>query len=70
MKKTILAICTFFLFTAFNAQEKEMSLSLDEAIAYALEHSYNTKAARNDIILPKKKFGKPLPLDCRNLMLV
>ena len=49
MKKTILAICTFFLFTAFNAQEKEMSLSLDEAIAYALENSYNTKAARNDI---------------------
>jgi len=55
MKKTILAICTFFLFTAFNAQEKEMSLSLDEAIAYALEHSYNTKAARNDINSAKEK---------------
>lgn len=55
MKKTILAICTFFLFTAFNAQEKEMSFSLDEAIAYALENSYNTKAARNDINSANKK---------------
>lgn len=32
-----------------KAQEKTLQLSLDEAIAFALENSYNAKAAKNDI---------------------
>ena len=49
MKKIILLF--FALTTCFgiHAQEKSMSLSLDEAIKFALENSYNTKVARNDI---------------------
>ncbi|MFK8060686.1 MAG: TolC family protein [Polaribacter sp.] len=49
MKKYIY-ICCFFIFTlTVNSQEKTMTLSLNEAIDFALENSYNTKAARNDI---------------------
>ena len=55
MKKIILLF--FALTTCFgiHAQEKSMSLSLDEAIKYALENSYNTKVARNDIKSAKEK---------------
>jgi outer membrane protein TolC len=49
MKKYIYLI-TFFAFTiSLKAQEKTMELSLKQAINFALENSYNTKAARNDI---------------------
>ena len=49
MKKYIYIIC-FFVFTfSVKAQEKTLQLSLDEAIAFALENSYNAKAAKNDI---------------------
>mgnify|MGYP000162103958 CR=1 FL=1 len=49
MKKYIYII-SFFAFTTFiKAQEKTMELSLDDAIKYALENSYNTKAAINDV---------------------
>jgi outer membrane protein TolC len=49
MKKYIYII-SFFAFTiSLKAQEKTMELSLKQAINYALENSYNTKAARNDI---------------------
>ena len=49
MKKYVY-IFSFFAFTiSLKAQEKTMELSLDEAIKFALENSYNTKAARNDI---------------------
>tara|TARA_R110002167_G_scaffold16194_8_gene63757 strand:- start:2117 stop:3502 length:1386 start_codon:yes stop_codon:yes gene_type:complete len=49
MKKIILLF--FALTTCFgiHAQEKSMSLTLEEAIKFALENSYNTKVARNDI---------------------
>lgn len=43
-------LCCFFVFTiSVKAQQKEMSLTLDEAISFALENSYNTKIADNDI---------------------
>ncbi|WP_297805130.1 TolC family protein [uncultured Polaribacter sp.] len=49
MKKLILAsICSCF-FLISNAQEEKMALSLDEAINFAIENSYNTKASKNDI---------------------
>ena len=55
MKKIILVlVCTCF-FTIANAQEKTLQLSLDEAINYAIENSYNTKAARKDISSAKEK---------------
>lgn len=38
-----------------TAQEKTLKLSLDEAIVYALENSYNTRAARKDISSAKEK---------------
>jgi outer membrane protein TolC len=38
-----------------KAQEKTIKLSLEEAVSFALENSYNTKAARNDISSAKEK---------------
>jgi len=49
MKKIILVsinLCFFFL---TNAQEKNAAISLEEAINYAIEHSYNTRTSKNDI---------------------
>ena len=49
MKKLILAsICSCF-FLISNAQEEKITLSLDEAVNFAIENSYNTKASKNDI---------------------
>ncbi len=60
MKKTILVcISTCFFFIA-NAQEKTMTLSLKEAINFAIENSYNTKASKNDIKSAKEIFLVPL----------
>lgn len=55
MKKYTYVLCFFFLAASLNAQEKTMKLSLKEAINFALEHSYNTKAAKNNIAAAKKK---------------
>ena len=38
----------------FQAQEKSMRISLDEAIAFAIENSYNTKASKNRISSAKE----------------
>jgi len=49
MKKIILA-CLYSCFCiATNAQDKTMTLSLQDAINFALENSYNIKVAKNDI---------------------
>jgi outer membrane protein TolC len=49
MKKYLYVYC-FFVFTiAVNSQEKTIKLSLKEAVDFALENSYNTKASKNDI---------------------
>ena len=46
---------SFLAFTiTIKAQEKTMTLSLEEAIDFALENSYNTKAAKNDVLAAKK----------------
>ncbi len=49
MKKLILACISTCFFLITNAQEKSMTLSLKEAIDFALENSYNTKVSKNDI---------------------
>ncbi|ARV15257.1 TolC family protein [Polaribacter sp. SA4-12] len=49
MKKLILACISTCFFLITNAQEKTMNLSLNEAITFAIENSYNTKASKNDI---------------------
>ena len=54
MKKTILVFLSTCFFLLTNAQEKTMNLSLKEAIDFAIENSYNTKAAANDIKVAKE----------------
>lgn len=49
MRKIILLFFALTFCFGINAQEKSMSLTLEEAISFGLENSYNTKAARNDI---------------------
>ena len=49
MRKLILACISICFFLITNAQEKTMNLSLNEAINFAIENSYNTKASKNDI---------------------
>ena len=49
MKKIILA-CLYSCFCiATNAQDKTMTLSLQDAINFGIENNYNVKAAKNDI---------------------
>ncbi|WP_158841102.1 TolC family protein [Polaribacter sp. L3A8] len=55
MKKLILACISTCFFLITNAQEKTMHLSLNEAITFAIESSYNTKASKNDITAATEK---------------
>jgi outer membrane protein len=55
MKRYIYLMCFFVFATTAKAQEKIQQLSLKEAISFALENSYNTKAARNDIAVAKEQ---------------
>ena len=51
-----LYIYVMLLFVGFvQAQEKEMSLSLQEAIDYAIKNSYQNKTANNDIRAAEKR---------------
>jgi len=49
MKKIILVSINLCFFLLTNAQEKNATISLEEAIDYAIEHSYNTRTSKNDI---------------------
>ncbi|TMM32415.1 TolC family protein [Polaribacter aestuariivivens] len=55
MKKYIYILSFFAFIQTINAQEKIMNFSLQEAIDFALENSYNTRAAKNDINSAKEK---------------
>ena len=55
MNKYLYPFCFFFVSVSLTAQEKTLKLSLKEAITYALENSYNTKVARNNIASAKEK---------------
>lgn len=54
MKKYIYIISFLAFSISIKAQENTMVLSLDEAIDFALENSYNAKAAKNDILAAEK----------------
>ncbi|WP_299118432.1 TolC family protein [uncultured Tenacibaculum sp.] len=55
MRRIIYAVCIFFFAMSLNAQEKEMSLSMREAIQFAIKNSYNNKVALNDIEAAKNR---------------
>lgn len=55
MKKIKILGILIFLVATVSAQETSKSLSLQEAIDYAIKNSYDTKAAENDIVSAKKK---------------
>ena len=54
MKQKLLLFFVSVLCFGFNAQEKSMRISLDEAIDFAIENSYNTKASKNGISSAKQ----------------
>ncbi|WP_369048248.1 TolC family protein [Tenacibaculum sp. UWU-22] len=56
MKKAIYITCILLSVTLVKAQQqKEMSLSMQEAINYAIKNNYNNKVALNDIKAAKKR---------------
>ncbi|MFY0602633.1 MAG: TolC family protein [Flavobacteriaceae bacterium] len=55
MKGIKILIGLFFLTASLSAQETTKSLSLQEAIDYAVQNSYSSKAAANDITSAKKR---------------
>ena len=55
MRKIVLIFFTLTFCLGFKAQEKSMRLSLKEAISFAIDNSYNTKASKNDISAAKEK---------------
>lgn len=55
MKKQFVCIVAILTTLYTYAQENTLSLTLEEAITYGLEHSYNTKTANKDIEVAKKQ---------------
>ena len=53
-KNKILIFC-FFLIGVLQAQEKEMSLSMKQAVDYAIKNNYSNKVALNDIEAAKQR---------------
>jgi outer membrane protein TolC len=49
MKKSFIILLGLFLSTTLFSQEAPISLSLNEAVEYAIKNSYNIKVAENDI---------------------
>ena len=54
IKQKLLLFFLSVLCFGLNAQEKSMRISLDEAIDFAIENSYNTKASKNGISSAKQ----------------
>lgn len=55
MKKHVYIVCFFAFILHVKAQEKSMKFSMDEAIQFAVENSYNTRTAKNNIKTANKK---------------
>ena len=55
MKKFIYSFLICFVVTSIQSQDKEIRLSLEEAVKYAIKNSYSTKAASNDLKAAKQK---------------
>jgi len=54
MKQKLILFFVGVCYLGLQGQEKSMRLSLDEAIAFAIENSYNTKASKNGISSAKE----------------
>jgi outer membrane protein TolC len=54
MKKIVGLFFGLTFCLGLNAQEKSMRLSLEEAIQFAIENSYNTKASKNEVAAAKE----------------
>ena len=54
MKQKLVLFFVSVCCLGFQAQEKSVLLSLDEAIAFAIENSYNTKVSKNEISSAKE----------------
>jgi len=54
MKQKLVLFFVSVCCLGFQAQEKSVLLSLDEAIAFAIENSYNTKISKNEISSAKE----------------
>ena len=54
MKQKLILFFVGVCCLGLQGQEKSMRLSLDEAIAFAIENSYNTKASKNGISSAKE----------------
>ncbi len=55
MKKYLYLCCVFFFVSLVQAQEKEIQLSMQEAVAYAMANNYTAKIAKNNTKAAKKK---------------
>ena len=55
MKKYLVIIAAIFFSMSIQAQESKMTLSLQEAIDYAVKNSYDNKVAEKDITSAKKQ---------------
>ena len=55
MKNYIYSIAFFLLASFLQAQEKEMSLSMKQAVDYAIKNNYSNKVALNDIEAAKQR---------------
>ncbi|CAL2102751.1 Outer membrane efflux protein precursor [Tenacibaculum sp. 190130A14a] len=55
MKRGFIILNLLFVVTIGVAQQKEMSLSMKEAIDFAIKNNYNNKVALNDIEAAKKR---------------
>ena len=55
MKKYILSVFVFFLIGALMAQEKEIRMSMEEAVDYAIKNNYNNQIAANNIEAAEEK---------------
>ncbi|OSY88633.1 transporter [Tenacibaculum holothuriorum] len=55
MRKYIYSVFVIFFMGAIQAQEKELSLSMQEAVNYAIKNNYDNKTAVNNIEAAKKR---------------
>ena len=55
MRKYIYSVFVIFFMSTLQAQEKELSLSMQEAIDYAIKNNYDNKTAVNNIEAAKKR---------------
>ena len=55
MKKYLIVMTTIFIVQLTNAQQTSMRFSLQQAIDYAIENSYNTAISKKEIVAAKKQ---------------